>query len=233
MPVFRLTDELIFPNPGWATRDGLLAVGGDLSRERLVLAYQLGIFPWYGEDEPIMWWSPDPRCVLFPQTVHVSRRLERVLRQGHYRLTCNRAFDQVVQACAAVRTEKGEATWLIREMQQAYADLHLSGFAHSIEAWEGDKLAGGLYGVALGRFFFGESMFHTRPNASKVILVRLARYLAAEDFLLLDCQVPNPHLMRMGACHLPRREFLELLARGGLGPDGAARKVVMPDVLCQ
>ncbi len=231
MPVYRLNDELIFPDPSWAVEEGLLAVGGDLSVERLLLAYRLGIFPWYGEDEPIMWWSPDPRCVLFPEQIKVSRRLERVIKQGRFQLTCNRAFARVVNSCADVRTVNGEETWLVAEMQQAYQRMHESGYAHSVEAWFGDELVGGLYGIALGRFFFGESMFHTRTNASKVILVELARYMASAGFVLLDCQVPNPHLMSMGACHIPRQAFLELLARNGLGADGVAQKVVLPDFL--
>lgn len=231
MPVFRLTDELIFPDPRWATTDGLLAVGGDLSAERLVLAYKLGIFPWYGEDEPIMWWSPDPRCVLIPEHVYVSRRLARVIKQGRYRLTCNHAFAQVVEACANVRISQGEETWLIADMQAAYQKLFELGFAHSVEAWCGDELVGGLYGVALGRFFFGESMFHAQPNASKVILARLARYLEKEGFALLDCQVPNPHLLSMGACLIAREEFLESLQAGGLGAGVTAEKVLFPEVL--
>ncbi len=231
MPVFQLTDELIFPDPNWATEEGLLAVGGDLSPERLVLAYKLGLFPWYGEDEPILWWSPDPRCVLFPEDVYVTRRLERIIKQDHFRLTCNRAFEQVVKACANVRVHNGEETWLIQEMQTAYQELHELGFAHSVEAWCGDELVGGLYGVALGKFFFGESMFHSRSNASRVILVQLARYLEREGFVLFDCQVTNPHLISMGASHLSREDFLERLAVGGLGPDGVAEKVVFPEVL--
>jgi leucyl/phenylalanyl-tRNA--protein transferase len=232
MPVFRLTDELIFPDPCWATAEGLLAVGGDLSPGRLLLAYRLGIFPWYGEDEPILWWSPDPRCVLFPEKVYVSRRLERIISQGRFQLTCNRAFAQVVKTCADVRVRKGEETWLIAEMQAAYQRLHDLGFAHSIEAWCDEELAGGLYGVALGKYFFGESMFHNRPNASKVILAQLARYLAREGFVLLDCQVPNPHLISMGATQIPRENFLGLLAAGGLGPEGGVARVVLPGALC-
>ncbi len=231
MPVFRLTDELIFPDPRWATEEGLLAVGGDLSPERLVLAYKLGIFPWYGENEPIMWWSPDPRCVLLPEKVYVSRRLERVVRQKRFRLTCNRAFGRVVVACANVRIDKGEETWLIAEMQAAYQKLHELGFAHSVEAWSDDELVGGLYGVALGKFFFGESMFHTQTNASKVVLAQLARHLEKEGFALLDCQVPNPHLISMGACHIAREDFLERLAVGGLGAEGVVEKVVFPESL--
>jgi len=231
MPVFRLTDELIFPDPRWATKEGLLAVGGDLSPERLVLAYKLGIFPWYGEKEPIMWWSPDPRCVLMPKNVYVSRRLERVVRQKRFRLTCNRAFGQVVEACANIRINEGEETWLIAEMQVAYQTLHELGFAHSVEAWSDDELVGGLYGVAFGKFFFGESMFHTRPNASKVVLAQLARHLEREGFALLDCQVPNPHLISMGASHITREDFLERLAVGGLGAEGVAERVVFPESL--
>jgi len=231
MPVSRLTDELIFPDPRWATREGLLAVGGDLSPERLLLAYRTGIFPWYGENEPILWWSPNPRCVLFPQDIYVSRRLERVIGQRRFRLTCNQAFARVVSACADVRAQKGEQTWLIAEMREAYQELHELGFAHSVEAWEGDELVGGLYGVALGKFFFGESMFYRRTNASKVILAQLVRYLDREEFILLDCQVPNPHLASMGARDIPRDDFLELLSHGVLGTSGRSEKVVLPEVL--
>ena len=231
MPVFRLNDQLLFPDPGWATPEGLLAVGGDLSAERLLLAYRNGIFPWYGDNQPILWWSPDPRCVLFPQDIYVSRRLARLIRQQRFHLTCNQAFARVVTACADVRVQSGEATWLVSAMQDAYRELHELGFAHSVEAWEGDELVGGLYGVALGKFFFGESMFHCRPNASKVILAQLARYLGREGFLLLDCQVTNPHLKRMGARDIPREDFLELLAKGQLGPAGGREKVRLPEVL--
>ena len=231
MPVFRLSEELIFPDPRQATPEGLLAIGGDLSIERLLLAYQRGIFPWYREDDPILWWSPDPRCVLFPQALHVSRRLARTVRQRRFRLTCNRAFPRVMQACADVRLHQGEETWLVAAMQDAYRRLHGLGFAHSIEAWEGDELVGGLYGVVLGRFFFGESMFHVRPNASKVILVHLARYMVDQGFVLLDCQVTNPHLLSMGACQIPREDFLRRLAAGGLGPEGAIEPVVLPGEL--
>jgi leucyl/phenylalanyl-tRNA--protein transferase len=231
MPVFRLTDELIFPDPRRASKEGLLAIGGDLSPQRLLLAYVLGIFPWYGEGEPILWWSPDPRCVLFPDQLYVSRRLERIIRQKRFLLTCNRVFDQVVEACAGVRVSKGQETWLTAEMQGAYQTLHALGFAHSIEAWEGDKLVGGLYGVALGKFFFGESMFHLRSNASKVILAKLVRHLQSKGFDLLDCQVPNPHLTSMGASEISREDFLKRLAAGALGSAGVLEKVEFPEVL--
>jgi leucyl/phenylalanyl-tRNA---protein transferase len=231
MPVFRLTEDLVFPDPHLAGPDGLLAIGGDLSVGRLVLAYQNGIFPWYDARQPILWWSPDPRCVFFPAQVHVSRRLARQMRQKTYHLTFNQAFNRVIKACAEVRVHRGEGTWLIPEMQAAYQGLFEAGYAHSVEAWQDGTLAGGLYGVALGPFFFGESMFHERTNASKVILVALLRYLQRQGFVLFDCQVPNPHLFRMGACHIDRDSFLRHLSTGGLGPLGKAEKVVFPDRL--
>ncbi|MEJ2469653.1 MAG: leucyl/phenylalanyl-tRNA--protein transferase [Desulfuromonadales bacterium] len=231
MPVFRLTEDLVFPDPHLAGPDGLLAIGGDLSVGRLVLAYQNGIFPWYDARQPILWWSPDPRCVFFPAQVHVSRRLARQMRQKTYHLTFNQAFNRVIKACAEVRVHRGEGTWLIPEMQAAYQGLFEAGYAHSVEAWQDGTLAGGLYGVALGPFFFGESMFHERTNASKVILVALLRYLQRQGFVLFDCQVPNPHLFRMGACHIDRDSFLRHLSAGGLGPLGKAEKVVFPDRL--
>ncbi len=231
MPLFCLTEELIFPDPNLASDEGLLAIGGDLSPERLLLAYLIGVFPWYGQGEPILWWSPDPRCVLFPAEVYVSRRLERTLKQKRFTVTCNRAFDRVVCACAEVRNESGEETWLVPEMQAAYRRLHALGLAHSVEAWREGELVGGLYGVAFGRFFFGESMFHYATDASKVCLVSLARTLAAMDFLLFDCQVPNPHLLRMGARTIPRQEFLERLRDGGATLDSPVKRVVLPEVL--
>ncbi|MDH3997536.1 MAG: leucyl/phenylalanyl-tRNA--protein transferase, partial [Desulfuromonadales bacterium] len=211
--------------------EGLLAVGGDLSPERLLLAYRLGIFPWYGDDEPLLWWSPDPRCVLFPSDVRVSRRLERVLKQKRFTVTCNRAFDQVIEACAAVRIDQDEETWLLPEMQAAYRQLHQLGFAHSIEAWCDGELAGGLYGIALGRFFFGESMFHRQTNASKVVLAHLARYLESQNFELLDCQVTNSHLLSMGAVNITREDFLGRLQRNGLGAAGVSEPVAFPERL--
>jgi leucyl/phenylalanyl-tRNA--protein transferase len=231
MPIFRLTDRLAFPDPQLASAEGLLAVGGDLSPERLLLAYSLGIFPWYGRGEPLLWWSPDPRCVIIPAEVHVSRRLERKLRNKTFAVTCNRAFDAVISVCADLRRQEPGGTWLVPEMQAAYRQLHRLGYAHSVEVWQGEQLVGGLYGVALGRFFFGESMFHRVTDASKVALVTLCRYLAAHRFVLLDCQVPNPHLWRMGAKPLARSAFLETLYREGLGPDGPLRRVMLPAVL--
>lgn len=228
MPIFRLTSKLAFPDPRLASPEGLLAVGGDLSPERLLLAYSLGIFPWYGSGDPLLWWSPDPRCVIFPGQVHVSRRLDRTLGQGTFRITCNAAFDQVVAACAETREQNGEGTWLVPEMQAAYRRLHILGYAHSVEAWRDGELAGGLYGVILDRFFFGESMFHRVTDASKVVLVKLCRYLAAHRFELLDCQVPNPHLFRMGATQLSRAAFLDRLYQNSLRQPRRLPRVLLP-----
>lgn len=228
MPIFRLTSKLAFPDPRLASPEGLLAVGGDLAPERLLLAYCLGIFPWYGSGEPILWWSPDPRCVIFPEDVHVSRRLARTLQQRRFQITCNRAFDQVVTACAEPRMRGGGDTWLVPEMQAAYRRLHTLGYAHSVETWQGEELVGGIYGVAIGRFFFGESMFHQAADASKVALVSLCRHLAEKQFELLDCQVPNPHLFRMGATRLARAAFLDRLFQAGLGLDGHLPRLMLP-----
>jgi leucyl/phenylalanyl-tRNA--protein transferase len=166
--------------------------------------------------------------VIFPAEVHVSRRLGHTLRRGNFTVTCNRAFDQVVAACAGIRSETQGGTWLVPEMQAAYSRLHRLGYAHSVEVWRDGHLAGGLYGVAIGRFFFGESMFHLVSDASKVALVRLCRHLSARDFELLDCQVPNPHLFRMGATEMPRAAFLERLYQAGLGFTGRLPRLLLP-----
>lgn len=204
-----------FPNPAHALRnpDGLLAIGGDLSAERLVAAYQRGIFPWYNDGNPILWWSPDPRAVLLPTAIHRSRRLERRMRQARYRASIDEAFDPVICACAEPRSAES-GTWLLPEMRAAYRRLHHSlGLAHSIELWDGNHLVGGLYGVALGRAFFGESMFSRVPDASKILLVILGCHLARRDYRLIDAQVISPHLLRMGAQLWPRPRFLQELAR--------------------
>ncbi|MEN8247172.1 MAG: leucyl/phenylalanyl-tRNA--protein transferase [Thermodesulfobacteriota bacterium] len=211
MPVFLLSEELVFPPTHLAAEGGLLAVGGDLSAERLLLAYGQGIFPWYSDDEPILWWSPDPRLVLHPEEIRVSRSLKRTLNKALFRVTMDKAFDQVIQACAQSRIESGEATWIVEDMIQAYCRLHEDGFAHSVEAWQGGELVGGLYGVSLGGCFFGESMFTRVSNASKVAFVHLARQLSDWSFTLIDCQVTTGHLMRFGAREVPRPAFLELL----------------------
>ena len=211
MPVYQLSEDLVFPSPHLASKEGLLAVGGDLTRSRLLLAYSLGIFPWYSENEPILWWSPDPRLVLYPDELKISRSLSRVIKKGAYTVTVDCAFEQVINECARVRLENHEGTWIVDEMVKAYCDLHESGFAHSVEAWEDGHLAGGLYGVSLGRSFFGESMFTRVSNASKVAFVSLVRHLRSLDFALIDCQVTTGHLTRFGAREISRARYLEEL----------------------
>lgn len=213
MPVFVLSEALKFPPPRLATPEGLLAVGGDLSGERLLLAYRTGIFPWFSDDEPILWWSPDPRLVLYPREFHLSRSLTKVIRRGDFTVSMDRAFDAVIRECAAVRSGRGEDTWIVPDMIRAYCELHELGLAHSVEAWRGPKLAGGLYGVSLGSGFFGESMFAREANASKVALTALVAYLKLEGFDIIDCQVTTGHLQRMGAREIPRERYLEELGR--------------------
>ena len=204
--------EALFPPVRMALRDpdGLLAAGGDLAPNRLLRAYRHGIFPWYGPGEPILWWSPDPRTVLFPERLHISRRLARTLRQDRFRISYDTCFERVVSACAAPRPEV-RGTWITPEMTAAYLQLHTLGHAHAIEVWQGESLVGGLYGVALGRVFFGESMFSSVRDASKVALVHLCARLRHLGYGLLDCQVVSGHLLRMGAEQLPRTRFLSLL----------------------
>ncbi len=201
-----------FPDVENAERepDGLLAVGGDLSPERLINAYGQGIFPWYSLGQPILWWSPDPRLVLYPQGIHVSRSLNKTLRKGLFSTSMDRAFEQVIRACSAPREDEA-GTWLVEEMIQAYLRLHQRHQAHSVEVWCDGELAGGLYGIALGRVFFGESMFSRRTDASKVALVHLARTLDQWGYRLIDCQVRTEHLVSLGAQEIPRREFIRQL----------------------
>lgn len=208
MPVFRLSDELLFPDPSLAEEDGLLAVGGDLSPDRILRAYAEGIFPWFNEGSPILWWSPDPRLVLLPEELHVSASLARTLRRGRYRVTADVAFGQVIRGCSSSARAGQQGTWITGEMIEAYEELHRLGFAHSFEAWSGEALVGGLYGVSLGGAFFGESMFSERPDASKVAFVRSVEFLARSGVELVDCQVRTDHLVRLGARELPRTRFL-------------------------
>ncbi|KAA6187741.1 leucyl/phenylalanyl-tRNA--protein transferase [Thiohalocapsa marina] len=201
-----------FPDVSEAMRepDGLLAIGGDLGVDRLRAAYRQGIFPWYGPGDPILWWSPDPRTVLIPAEVRISRSLRKVLRKQPFHLTMDRDFPAVINACAQPR-DAGGGTWLMPEMIAAYRALHVHGIAHSVEVWQQGDLVGGLYGVAMGGVFFGESMFSRVDNASKVALVHLCRQLAERGFELIDCQVLSGHLVRMGARQLPREQFMERL----------------------
>ena len=211
MPVYQLSEDLVFPPPHLASKSGLLAIGGDLSRERLLLAYSMGIFPWYSAGEPILWWSPDPRLVLYPDEFKVSKSLKKIIKKQAFRVTMDRAFEDVITQCAQVRLENHEGTWILDDMVQAYCRLHESGFAHSVEAWRDDILAGGLYGVSLGKFFFGESMFTRITNASKVALVALVEYLQARNFTLIDCQIATEHLISFGAREISRARYLKEL----------------------
>jgi len=190
--------------------DGLLAAGGSLTPARLLAAYEQGIFPWYSDGQPVLWWSPDPRAVLFPDELHVSRTLRKVLRSDRFVTRLDTAFASVIAGCAAPRTT-APGTWLTPEMVQAYERLHALGLAHSVETWQGERLAGGLYGVCLGRVFFGESMFSVETDASKVALVRLIAEARARGIAVIDCQVPNAHLQSLGSRSIPRKEFLALL----------------------
>ena len=211
MPVYRLVKEIVFPPPEEAEADGLLAVGGDLSTERLLLAYNLGIFPWYSEGQPILWWSPDPRLILEPEEFHISRRLSRTIKKGLFKVTWDQAFAQVIHACAAVPRRGQHGTWITPEMQKAYIRLHKLGFAHSVESWFGGELAGGIYGVSLGKCFFGESMFSRRSDASKIALAALVLQLKAWDFHMIDAQVTTQHMISLGAKEIPRKLFLKRL----------------------
>ena len=213
MPIFLLSDEIKFPPPHLARKDGLLAVGGDLSQDRLLLAYKMGIFPWYSEPEPILWWSPDPRLVLYPCEIKVSKSLKKILKNKIFSVTIDQAFNQVITSCARIRLQKNEGTWIDEDMIKAYCGLHESGFAHSVEAWYEGELAGGLYGVSLGRCFFGESMFTRISNASNVAFVFLAEYLKSLSFDIIDCQVSTEHLINFGAREIPRKDFLKQLEK--------------------
>lgn len=200
---------LYFPNPNLADADGLVAIGGDLSSARLLLAYDSGIFPWYDEGMPPLWWSPDPRAVIELENLHVSRSLARVQRQGQFGLSHNRAFEAVMRACG----DREEGTWILPEMIEAYLELHRAGHAHSVEVWEGAELVGGIYGVQRGGLFAAESMFHRSTNASKVALVSLVRAVFARGVTLFDVQLPTGHLESLGATTLPRRLYLERVRR--------------------
>ncbi|MBS3808552.1 MAG: leucyl/phenylalanyl-tRNA--protein transferase [Desulfobacterales bacterium] len=211
MPIFRLSDKVSFPPPHYAAGNGLLAIGGDLSESRLLLAYRMGIFPWFSPYDPILWWSPDPRLVLYPDEIHVPGRLRRKINSGIFKVTSDTVFDRVICECARVRRENNEETWLVDEMIEAYCGLHEQGYAHSVETWYRNELAGGLYGVCLGGSFFGESMFTRISDASKVALTALCCYMSENDFDLIDCQVPTAHLVWMGAREVPRKVFLKQL----------------------
>ena len=211
MPVYLLTNELIFPPPHLASEEGLLAVGGDLSQERLLLAYRMGIFPWYSDNEPILWWSPDPRLVLYLREFHISKTLKKIIKKGVFQITMDTAFEKVIRACARVHAKDDGGTWIVDDMVKAYQKLHMSGYAHSVETWHEGELVGGLYGVSLGGSFFGESMFSVISNASSAALVALAGHLKEKSFDMIDCQVTTTHLKKFGAREVPRNRFLKQL----------------------
>lgn len=215
--------DLGFPPVELASPEGLLAIGGDLRCERLLAAYRRGIFPWYNEGQPILWWSPDPRAVLFPEKIKIARSLRKTLRHGGFQVTLDRAFKEVMESCAAPRRKGATGTWITPAMVAAYCELHRQGYAHSVEAWRDGELVGGLYGVALGAVFFGESMFSRVSDASKVAFVNLVQQLQVWNFSLIDCQLSSAHLLSLGAEELPRKVFLNhlngaLAAPTRLGP---------------
>ena len=210
--MFLLNNDFVFPPVEMADKDGLLAIGGDLSTERLLLAYHKGIFPWYNEGEPICWWSPNPRFVLFPAELKVSSSMRTILKNGKYRFTINRAFTEVIQNCKTVTRKGQEGTWISPAIQKAYTILHEQGFAHSAETWMGGKLAGGLYGIRLGNIFFGESMFSLEKNASKFAFIKYVEHLEKENVQLIDCQVYTGHLESLGARMISRDLFTRVIA---------------------
>ena len=211
MPIFRLVEDMVFPPPDYADPSGLIAVGGDLSSERLLEAYRVGIFPWYSDDQPILWWSPDPRFILELDEFKISRSLQKTLRRKIFQVTFDRVFEEVIAACSVVPREGQRGTWITEEMRDAYLELHGLGYAHSVESWFGGKLAGGLYGVSLGKAFFGESMFHHKTDASKVALATLVEKLKSWGFHFIDSQMTTEHMMSLGAKEVPRRIFLKRL----------------------
>jgi leucyl/phenylalanyl-tRNA---protein transferase len=210
MPIYFIADELTFPPVEEAEEDGLLAIGGNLSVDRLLLAYRSGIFPWFNEDELPMWWCPDPRFVLFPHELYISKSMQQLKKRNLFTVTVNKAFSKVITACAETRKLK-EGTWITNEIINAYTKLHELGYAVSIEAWKDDELAGGFYGVRMGKLFFGESMFSKISNASKYAFISYVQQLQQEGAVLIDCQVYTSHLESLGARMVERKEFMEIL----------------------
>jgi len=211
MPVFQLTDEIIFPHASQAEEDGLLAVGGDLSPERIQTAYVNGIFPWYNPDEPILWWSPNPRCVLYPEKLKISKSLNSLIKKNTFQIKFDFNFLEVIRNCALVKRSDGMGTWISEDIISAYHKLHQLGYAHSVEAYLDGNLVGGLYGIAIGKVFFGESMFYHHPNASKIAFCAMVEYLKKNNFHIIDNQVTNPHLLSLGAEEIERDLFLKTL----------------------
>ncbi len=213
-------EDLTFPDPNLALSEpnGLLAIGGDLTSERILAAYKQGIFPWYSGDEPILWWSPNPRMVIYPEQLHISKSLKKSLKKTAYRITYDTYFEAVIKACAGTTRRRQDGTWITQELLAAYVELHHSGVAHSIEVWSGSQLVGGLYGLAIGQIFFGESMFSKESNTSKMAMVFLCELLLKWQYQLIDCQVHTNHLSSLGAINIPRTEFLTQIETWALTP---------------
>ncbi len=211
MPIFRLNNQYIFPPPELAEESGLLAVGGDLHPERLIAAYKVGIFPWFSDGDPLLWWFTSPRLVLFPDEFKVPKRVQRYRRNSDVQITFDQDFERVINACANSRIRSGEETWIVEKMKKAYIKLHELGYAHSVECWQEDNLTGGLYGIALDKVFFGESMFSERSNSSKFALIELVSLLKKKDFKLIDCQMTTTHMVSFGAREISGKDFQKQL----------------------
>lgn len=209
--MYHLSEALRFPSPHLATEEGIVAVGGDLRPERVLLAYQKGIFPWFEKDDFLIWWSPDPRMVLFPDQLRISKSMRNFMRKNPYEITFDKAFNEVVKACARVKRFGQTGTWITPGLMEVYETLHEQGHAHSVEVWDGPELVGGLYGIDVGQVFCGESMFSKSSNSSKLALIYLARELKKNNYKLIDCQVPTAHLASMGATPISRKDFLNYL----------------------
>jgi len=216
--LYILDHKLYFPHPDTAHESGVLAIGGDLSPARLMLAYQYGIFPWFNPDEPPIWWHPDPRFVIFPEQIRVAKSMRPYFNKEKYSVTFDTCFSEVLTQCKVIKRKEGEGTWISHEIIDSYTSLYEQGFAHSVEVWEGNDLVGGLYGICLGRVFYGESMFSSSPNASKVALITLARLLEERGFYLIDCQIANDHLESMGGEYISRSEFMDYMRKNTFAP---------------
>lgn len=220
MPIFELDEtQLYFPPAYLADDSGILAIGGDLTPERILLAYQMGIFPWFNPSEPILWWSPNPRCVIYPDEIKISKSMRQILRKGTFEVTFDQNFLAVIYGCKSIYRPGQQGTWISEEMIEAYLELHQQGFVHSVEVWQNGEIVGGLYGGNLGTCFFGESMFSKASNASKVGLIYLAKNLEEQGYHFIDCQVHTPHLESLGAAMIPRIRFLEDLKEHAKGID--------------
>ncbi len=228
MEITYLTKSTPFPDPATADKSGLLAVGGSLTNERLIEAYSKGVFPWYSEGDPVLWWSPDPRVLLFPDDLHVSGKMRGLIKKEMFKVTIDKEFESVIENCSGPRRD-GEGTWITSDMKESYISLYHNGFAHSVEVWKGEELAGGLYGICFGKMFFGESMFSKISDASKFGFIKLSQYLKEKEFLFIDCQIDSQHLRSLGAAPVTRDKFLGILRKGL--KNNRISKMIFPDTL--